>query len=76
MRCTTCRSGETAPGISELPVQRDGRTYLFRDVPAEICEQCGEAYFDEAVTARVLAQVEAASQAGACLAVLDYRAAG
>ena len=76
MKCTTCRSGETALGNAELTVQRDGRTYLFREGPAAVCGQCGESYFDEAVNARVLAQVELAPQAGGDLAVLDYQATG
>lgn len=50
-------------------------TFVLRDVPASICDQCGEAYFDEAVTERVLAQVEQAGAAGVELAGLHYRAA-
>ena len=73
--CVICRVGETRPGKATFTVQRDGHTFVLRDVPALVCEQCGEAYFDEAVTETVYAQVERASRSGADVAVLNYQAA-
>lgn len=75
MKCVICKTGETKPQTATFTIERDGHTYVLRDVPAEVCQQCGEPYFDEGVTAKVLAQVEQATKSGADVAVLKYRAA-
>ena len=39
-------------------------TIVFREVPALVCENCGEAFHDEAVAAALLKQAEQAALAG------------
>ncbi|HMW57139.1 MAG TPA: YgiT-type zinc finger protein [Accumulibacter sp.] len=39
-------------------------TIVFRQVPALLCENCGEAFHDEVVTAALLKQAEQAALAG------------
>lgn len=51
MRCVICRQGETRPGTATLVLERDGLTLVLKNVPAEVCENCGEEYVDEAATA-------------------------
>jgi hypothetical protein len=48
---------------------------VLREVPAQVGQQCSEPYFDPDVTKQVLAQVDLASQSGADVAVLKFRAA-
>lgn len=60
MRCPICRHGETRPGAVTVPLERDGMTIVFREVPALVCENCGEAFHDEAL----LKQAEQAALAG------------
>ncbi|HMW63064.1 MAG TPA: type II toxin-antitoxin system MqsA family antitoxin [Accumulibacter sp.] len=64
MRCPICRQGETRPGAVTVPFERDGMTIVFREVPALVCENCGEAFHDEAVAAALLKQAEQAALAG------------
>ncbi|WP_138678111.1 type II toxin-antitoxin system MqsA family antitoxin [Candidatus Accumulibacter phosphatis] len=64
MRCPICRHGETRPGAVTVPLERDGMTIVFREVPALVCENCGEAFHDEAVTTSLLKQAEQAALAG------------
>lgn len=48
MKCVICKLGETQPGTTVITLQRSERTLVFKGVPAEICENCGEYYlFDE-----------------------------
>jgi YgiT-type zinc finger domain-containing protein len=75
MRCVICRAGTTHPGTAIFTVDRDGHTFVLRKVPALICPDCGEAYFDEATTQRVYDQVERAGESGVDVAVLNYKAA-
>lgn len=64
MKCPICRHGETHPGTVTVPLERDGMTIVFRDVPALVCENCGEAFHDESVTETLLQQAEQAVTAG------------
>ncbi len=64
MNCLICRNGETRSGAVTVPLERGGMTIVFREVPAQVCENCGEAFHDEAVTASLLQQAEQAALAG------------
>jgi YgiT-type zinc finger domain-containing protein len=75
MKCAICKSGETHPGEATFTLDRKGQTFLVRQVPALVCDQCGEAYFDEEVTTRIFEQVASASGSGVDVAVMRYRAA-
>jgi len=53
---------------------RDSRTLVVNGVPAEVCENCGEAYVAEEVTAELLQMAAEARQAQAIVLVRDYSA--
>ena len=46
-----------------------------RAVPALVCQQCNEPYFDAEVTKQVIAQVDQASRSGVDVVVLQFKAA-
>lgn len=64
MICNVCRHGEARPGTVTVPLERGGMSIVFREVPALVCENCGEAFHDEAVTDALLNQAEQAAAAG------------
>lgn len=53
MKCVICKHGTTQVGEGTLLFERDGKTYVVRHVPAEICSNCGEEYFSDAVAAQL-----------------------
>lgn len=63
MKCVICKTGETKQGSAVVTLSRNGTTLVFKSVPAEICANCGEEYFDEATTARLLKIAEEAARA-------------
>lgn len=75
MKCLICRNGETCNGTASITLERDGTTILFRDVPGEICNTCGEIYHSEDVTSILLKQAEQAYQAGIDVEIRRYRKA-
>lgn len=75
MKCLICKHGETQPGYTTVTLDREGLLLVVRDVPAQVCVNCGEAYVDESVTAQLLETAEEASQAGAEVDVRRYVAA-
>jgi hypothetical protein len=46
---------------------------LLKEVPAQICENCGHYYLDEKTAASVLHEAEGAIQHGAELEIMRYR---
>lgn len=50
--CDFC-GGELSPGKKDLEFKAGGETILCRDIPANICKQCGEAYLDAKTSAKV-----------------------
>jgi len=75
MRCVICKSGDVKPGSTTFTVERDGMTLVLKGVPARVCSQCGEAYFDEPTTRHIEAIAERAQHTGVQVAVQDYVAA-
>lgn len=53
MRCVICKSGDVRPGSTTFTVERGPVTLVLDGLPARVCSQCGEAYFDEATTQRI-----------------------
>ena len=75
MKCVICKHGETEPGLTRVTLTGGGTTIVFRDVPAQVCDNCGEEYVDEEITGRLLAIAEEAARSGVHVDVRDYKAA-
>lgn len=72
MKCVICKHGETGTGIATVTLERGGATLVFREVPATICDNCGEVYHDEGVTSQLLRRAEEAVQAGVDVGIRRY----
>lgn len=59
-QCPMCPAGTLREGTTTLTMERDGATIVFKDVPADVCDTCGEAYIGEDVSARVYEKAEEA----------------
>ncbi len=64
MKCPICKHGDTQSGNASLTLERDNTTLVFRQVPAQICANCGEVFHDASITADLLKQAELAAAAG------------
>ncbi|MGH8550877.1 MAG: type II toxin-antitoxin system MqsA family antitoxin [Methylococcales bacterium] len=74
MKCTICKTGQTHPGLTTVTLQRKEAVVVIRGVPAEICEDCGEYYLDEATARRVYADAEAATRRRVDVEIKRYAA--
>ena len=63
MKCAICKHGETKAGHTTVTLERGQTVVVFRNVPAQVCANCGEAYVSEEVTAQLLKEAEEAVQA-------------
>lgn len=75
MKCFVCKQGETEPGKATVTLERGGLTLVIKDVPADVCKNCGEEYIDEKIVAELLKTAEEVAQSGAEVDVREYMAA-
>jgi YgiT-type zinc finger domain-containing protein len=74
MTCVLCKTGQPQPGTATVTLERNRTVIVFRDVPADVCPNCGEYYLSGDVTKRIFQQAEEAVQRNAEIEVLRYAA--
>ena len=75
MTCVICKHGETTQGTTTVTLEKDGSTIVFKEVPAQICDNCGEKFIDEATTKTLLAQARQIIKNGAEVDIRKYEQA-
>jgi YgiT-type zinc finger domain-containing protein len=58
MKCAICKQGDLLAKYTEVVFHKNGQTILIKDVPALICNSCGEEYFDDDTSQRLLCLTE------------------
>jgi len=61
MKCMYCQ-GETERATAPFHIDRKGVHLSLDDVPAWVCKQCGEPYFEEAEVDSIQAIIQAVDQ--------------
>lgn len=74
MKCVICKQGQTHNGKTTVTLEREKTTVVIKEVPAEVCENCGEYYLSEETTEKVQALAEQAVKLGVEIEVLRYAA--
>ena len=54
MTCVICKQGQTQAAKTTVTLEREGMTLVFKDVPAQVCTTCSEAYVDDQTSAVLL----------------------
>ncbi|MBF0238349.1 MAG: type II toxin-antitoxin system MqsA family antitoxin [SAR324 cluster bacterium] len=74
MKCLFCKQGETQPGTTVITLTRKNTTVVFKNVPADVCENCGESYVNENVTKDLLKRANEAIRNGAEVEIQRFAA--
>ncbi len=74
MKCVVCKHGQTRPGHTTVILERDGGSLVIRKVPAEVCENCGEAYVSAEVTRNLLESARKTLRAGVEVDIREFTA--
>lgn len=74
MKCVICKTGNTQPGKTTVTLQREQTVVVIKDVPAQVCEDCGEYYLDDTVARSIYAQADEAVQRHAEVEIIRYAA--
>jgi YgiT-type zinc finger domain-containing protein len=75
MICPICKCGQTKPGFASVTLERDAMTLLVKQVPALICENCGEEFIGEAASIQLLQTAETAMRNGVQVELRQFAAA-
>ena len=75
MKCHICNNGQTHSGLVTITLERGNVTLVYKAVPAQVCENCGEEFISSETTASLLQKAEAAVRAGVEVEVRAYIAA-
>lgn len=72
--CIVVTAYEPQPEQVTVSLQRGDTTVILKQVPADVCENCGEYYLSDTVTAQVLERTETAVKSGAEVEILKFAA--
>jgi len=75
MKCIVCKKGSTQPGTATVSIDKGATIVVIRNVPAEICSNCGEEYISADTMMKVEKLVASAQKAGLNIAVQQFQAA-
>ena len=75
MECVLCKNGATTKGRVTVTLERGNTIVLVKNVPADICTNCGHYYLTEKITAELLKKGEEAVSKGAELEVVNLQVA-
>jgi len=74
MKCVICKHGETKQGKTTVTLQRGETTVVIKDVPAQVCNNCGEYYLSKEITGKLFKKAEQAVKAGAEVEIIRFAA--
>jgi YgiT-type zinc finger domain-containing protein len=74
MKCAICRNGYTVKGHITVVLERDQSILVFKNVPAKVCENCGEEYLSEETNRELLRKAQEAADRGVDLELLRFAA--
>ena len=74
MKCAICKNGTTEDGVTTIVLEQNELTLVFKNVPAKICNNCGEEYVSAEVNRAVLQHAREEKKRGVKLELLDFAA--
>ncbi len=74
MTCVVCKTGEYKAGFTTVVLTKGDSAIIIKQVPAEICGQCGEYILSSEVTRKVMAMANDAWNGGAEVEIRKYAA--
>ena len=75
MKCVICKNGQTVNQTVTVTLEQNGKTFVFKDVPARVCENCGEQYLEEETSKRLIGLAQEAAKSGMELTIAKFKAA-
>ena len=74
MKCAICKNGSTRNEHITVTLDRDQTILVFKGVPAQVCDNCGEEYVSAEINRKLLEMAGEAARRGVTLELLQYAA--
>ena len=72
MKCFMCK-GETSKKLVNYLVDIDNNIIIIKEVPANVCNQCGERYFDNDVMKNLEKIIDEVKKVSMEISIVNYR---
>jgi len=56
MKCVVCKNGDVVNGTTTVTLEKNASTIVFKQVPAMVCDNCGEKYVEADVSRQLLSK--------------------
>jgi YgiT-type zinc finger domain-containing protein len=73
MKCVICKHGETVEGFTTVTLEKNGATIVFQQVPALVCDNCGEKYVRRETSSALLREAREIMANGVKVDIRDYQ---
>jgi YgiT-type zinc finger domain-containing protein len=74
MNCPICKNGSMTKGRTSVTFERKNATVVVKSVPANVCENCGEAFIEEVIARSVHRIVDTELKKGVEIEIIHYAA--
>jgi len=73
--CTTCKNGTMRLGSTSVTFDKDNVVIVFRNVPAKVCDVCGDYIIEGSIAKALLKTAKEERQKGHEISILNYNKA-
>lgn len=74
MECVICKHGSTKQGFTTVILSKKNSIVIFKNVPAEICENCGEYFLSSEISKKIFCLAEEAIKKGVEIEIIRFAA--
>ncbi len=75
MDCVICKNGKTKNGLVTFTLDRENVIVVFKNVPALVCENCGDFYLTEETTKMLLQKASKTLEKGVEFEIINLQPA-
>ncbi len=75
MDCVICKNGTTKPGFVTFTLEKENIIIVFKNVPALVCENCGDFYLTSETTNMLLQKANQTAEKGVEFEIINLKVA-
>jgi YgiT-type zinc finger domain-containing protein len=75
MNCVICKNGTTKPGLATVTLLNNKTVVVIKEVPAQICNNCGHYYLADKYAENVLLIAQETTKKGVEIEVTHFKSA-
>jgi YgiT-type zinc finger domain-containing protein len=75
MDCVICKNGNAKQGLVTFTLEKSGSIVVFKNVPAMVCQNCGDFYLTTETTKMLLDKAHSSLEKGVEIGVINLKPA-